>query len=234
VPARPLRAGERRALWLRDQLGISHTAPIADIVGAIEAAGVPVFLTPLPHGISGLANRLNGRWYVVADTTTSSAGRLRFTLAHELGHVAMDHEPSIDDPSTLRMRDAGDQQEVEANYFAAEFLIPRTAVLDRLTGAGDLDGTDEQAEFVTRVANDYGTTAWIPLYRLGTLDILDKFELAAVDEHLKSTVRSEALLDDVAGRFAGSSQTRQPTAHEARLRELEELNADDGNDDPAA
>ena len=88
-------AGERRAQALRDRLGIGETAAISDIVSVIEIAGVPVFLAPLPRGISGLANRLNGRWYVVADTTASSAGRLRFTLAHELGHVAMDHEPSI-------------------------------------------------------------------------------------------------------------------------------------------
>jgi Zn-dependent peptidase ImmA (M78 family) len=213
---------------------MSGTAPVADIVDVIEAAGVPVFLAPLPQGISGLANRLNGRWYVVADTTTSSAGRLRFTLAHELGHVAMDHEPSIDDPSTLKMRDTGDVQEVEANYFAAEFLVPRNAVLDRLSDAGDLDGTDEQAEFVTAVANDYGTTPWVPLYRLRTLDILDNHEIDAVDEQLKSTAAREGIFDDAAGRFAGSGHTRRPAAHEARLKELEKLNADDGNDDHAA
>ena len=193
-------------------------------MAVIDAAGVPVFLTTLPHGISGLANRVNGRWYVAADTASSSAGRLRFTLAHELGHVAMDHTPSVDDASTLRMRDSGDEQEVEANYFAAEFLLPRNAVYDRFeTAAGHPASIDQHIAFVEDVARDYGTTVWVPLYRLRTLDLLSNAEVAAVGERLRMAPSSEGDHDDVAAHIAGTGRTRMPPAHEMRLEMLQRL-----------
>ena len=47
----------------------------------------------------------------------------------------MGHTPSVDDELTLASR-TGDQQEVEANYFAAELLIPRAAVFDGFVAGG--------------------------------------------------------------------------------------------------
>jgi hypothetical protein len=54
----------------------------------------------------------------------------RFTAAHELGHFSLRHHPSLDDDSILRRmplqgEPIGDFQEIEADSFAVEFMMPR-------------------------------------------------------------------------------------------------------------
>lgn len=189
-------------------MGIGGSAPIPDIVELIESrATVPVFLTPLPHGIAGLASRFDGRWYIVGDSGGSIAGRLRFTLAHELGHILMGHEPAVDDDATLREGPdsrGSHEQEVEANYFAAEFLVPRDLVMDSLTGSRVPD-----LEFVQEIAALTGTTAWVPLYRIKTLDLLDTAAFWALQAEIQNapSVPSAA---DIAARYAQTGETRFP------------------------
>ena len=56
----------------------------------------------------------------------------RYTAAHELGHFLMNHEVSLDDESLIgfapRGQPHGDLQEVAADAFASEFLMPRWLV----------------------------------------------------------------------------------------------------------
>jgi len=184
-------------------MGLRDTEPISDLVELIEGrAAVPVFLAPLPRGIAGLASRLDGRWYIVGDTNNPNAGRLRFTIAHELGHILMGHEPAVDDDETLGSR-ASHPHEVEANYFAAELLVPRALVLDRLTGEANL-------EFVRTIAELAGTTLWVPFYRLKTLDILKPHEAMALQGAIQFADTPSRTLDDIVGTFAGTKETRIP------------------------
>ena len=188
-------------------MGLNDTDPVPDIVELIEReAAVPVFLTPLPRGIAGLASRFDGRWYIVGDSGGSVAGRLRFTLAHELGHVVMEHEPAIDDDETLREgtdRRGSNPQEVEANYFAAELLVPRGLVEDRLRMR------EPDLAFVQEIAALTGTTAWVPFYRIKTLDLLDRAALWK----LQAEIQEAPLVvgaEDTAARYAQSGETRFP------------------------
>ena len=56
----------------------------------------------------------------------------RYTAAHELGHFLMNHEVSLDDESLIGFAPRGnaydDLQEVAADAFASEFLMPRWLV----------------------------------------------------------------------------------------------------------
>lgn len=230
MPAQPPRIGELHARDLRQRLGLDECARIPDVVMTIEQTGVPVFLTPLPNGISGLANRLNGRWYVVADTNGASAGRLRFTLAHELGHIAMGHTPSIDDQTTLNLQSGKHDQEVEANFFAAEFLVPRNAIEDGYRAAGHPTDRDAQLAFILEAARTFGTTRWVPYYRLKTLDLLDTVSFTVLRTRLQDCSDLDADDRDVAAQVAGSGATRMPAGHRERLVRLSQLDADE--DDP--
>lgn len=222
MPAQPPHEGEQQAGELRKRVGLRELEPITDIVMLIERLGIPVFLTALPGGIAGLASRVNGRWYIVCDTSTSSAGRLRFTLAHELGHTFMGHAPSIDDTSTLDMHDPESPlQEVAANYFAAELLLPRHAVEDRFWAADEVDDIDGQLAVLDELANHYGTTLWVPLYRLRTLDLITHGEVAALRRSLAGRQPSDHR-QDVASAFAGTGQTRFPPDHDSREANLED------------
>lgn len=64
--------------------------------------------------------------------------RTRFTLAHELGHIAM-HAEELDELDVTAEPDHEERLEVEANLFAAHLLIP-DAALKRLANPrpGDL------------------------------------------------------------------------------------------------
>jgi len=68
----------------------------------------------------------DGRVYrIVCYRTEGNPARLRFTLAHELGHIVLRHAP--DDPAAER----------EADAFASHLLMPRP-VIDMLKAEGPL------------------------------------------------------------------------------------------------
>ncbi|MCW2997044.1 MAG: ImmA/IrrE family metallo-endopeptidase [Solirubrobacterales bacterium] len=231
MPAEPLRTEELAARRLRQSLRLGEVEPIADIVDAVESAGVDCFLTELPRPIAGLAGRVNGRWYVVADSTIRSAGRTRFTLAHEFGHVVMGHEPSVDDEDTLRARDGGALPlEVQANYFAAEFLLPRHAVEDRATARGVPFDADQITAWIEELAGDHGVTAWVALYRMRTVGLLGWAEQKAVEQRL-SPSRPPDTRGDTVSALAGTGATRMPKAYELRQRQLAEAGKDSDEDD---
>lgn len=60
-------------------------------------------------------------WLVYYDTKKVSLERLKFSLAHELGHIVMGHHGT--DPA----------EEIEADFFAAHLLIPRPILAEFLS-----------------------------------------------------------------------------------------------------
>lgn len=98
-----------------------------DVFGAILGTDLPLLLRPL-NGLLGVY--LNQPYPGILVTTERRLSIQRFTAAHELGHYELKHQPSLDDASILRRMvpqapSATGFQEVEANAFAAEFLVPR-------------------------------------------------------------------------------------------------------------
>ena len=56
--------------------------------------------------------------------------RRRFTIAHELGHYFLHHDPSVSpDETIVSLRSARTKKESEADLFAAELLMPKDHVL---------------------------------------------------------------------------------------------------------
>lgn len=97
-----------------------------DVFGAIGKLGATLMFQPL--------DRLLGA-YLPAEapgvliTTKRTLPVQRFTGAHELGHLYMNHEPSLDDEGILRRAPFSttsrlDRQEREADAFASMFLAP--------------------------------------------------------------------------------------------------------------
>lgn len=95
--------------------------PVGDLTACVEAAGGVVVARPFgtPH-LSGMSQSLSGEqpfFYLNADLP---ADHLRFTLAHEVGHVVMHELPSPGDP------------EREAHRFAGELLMPEEDIRPHL------------------------------------------------------------------------------------------------------
>ncbi len=98
------------------------SGPIKDLTRLMERAGVVVGESSF-HGasISGVTFAAPGRPPLVLLNRNHPADRLRFTLAHELGHLVMHRFP------TPNMED-------EANQFASAFLLPPLELKEELRG----------------------------------------------------------------------------------------------------
>lgn len=82
--------------------------------------------------VSGLVEIRDGK-HVIVFNASEPAVRQRFTIAHEIGHIALAHSTNSqgvlfrDDVSKF-MSGVVDYREVEANKFAAELLMPSSSV----------------------------------------------------------------------------------------------------------
>lgn len=118
----PLSVIEAVAAQTREKLGISFSGPIFNVTYAIEKAGHRVCTITNDFidiskidGASSPVLNANGRG-LIATTVKQDGGRVRFTRAHELGHLVL--HTSIR-PGIEKVR------ETEANLFAGAFLIPK-------------------------------------------------------------------------------------------------------------
>ncbi len=97
-----------------------------DVIAAFEDRHVPVMMRPL-DGLLGAYMRDPSPGVLI--NTRRPVSVQRFTAAHELGHVCLDHQPSLDGDDILRHSPfhpdrSEDAQEIEADAFASAFLLP--------------------------------------------------------------------------------------------------------------
>jgi Zn-dependent peptidase ImmA (M78 family) len=101
--------------------------------------GLPIIEHALPGDVSGALISSKGV-SAIAVNSANHMNRRRFTIAHELAHAKLGHKGDhdhIDWTFTVLRRDgksseATDVQEIEANTFAADLLIPREFLLKDL------------------------------------------------------------------------------------------------------
>ena len=130
-----IRNGVAKAARLHEELQ-SQTRMVAqlgsiDVFDTISSLDISLLLRPLD---SLLGAYLREPTPGILVTTKRSLSIQRFTAAHELGHFYLEHKPSLDDEQVLRRspfqtQGIPDLQEVEANTFAAAYLMPRWLVL---------------------------------------------------------------------------------------------------------
>lgn len=141
-----------------------------DIFGTINTLGVPLLLRPL-KGLLGAY--LNSPAPGILVTTERRMAVQRFTAAHELGHSHLGHDPSLDDEGILRRAMAqqasptppsGRLQEIEADAFAIEFLIPRWLIKwhadHQKWRAADFEKPDIVYQLSLRLGASYAATCW--------------------------------------------------------------------------
>jgi Zn-dependent peptidase ImmA (M78 family)/transcriptional regulator with XRE-family HTH domain len=110
---------ETIAAEVRKSMGLGD-GPIPDLVSAVEAAGAVVMVTDLDAArIDAIGNWPEGHRPIFMMNSAAPADRRRFSLAHEVGHAVMHQVPKPD-------------QEVEADRFASELLMPTNTVRGEL------------------------------------------------------------------------------------------------------
>jgi len=145
-----------------------------------KAEGLAVVESPFPSDVSGALLR-HGDVAAIAVNGRQSPNRKRFTVAHELAHYLLDHKDRdhIDWKFTVIRRDgkssqASDEQEIEANAFAANLLMPRQFLLEdvqiykNFNGEVEIDGIAQQA-----LARKYQVSEIALTYRLANLGLID-------------------------------------------------------------
>jgi Zn-dependent peptidase ImmA (M78 family)/transcriptional regulator with XRE-family HTH domain len=96
--------------------------PVNDLTAWVERAGCFVIHMTLPDAaMAGVTMRLPDLPPCIFLNSTLPADRMRFTLAHELGHLVLHRYPTKD-------------MENEANVFAAAFLMPSKDIAQAFVG----------------------------------------------------------------------------------------------------
>jgi predicted secreted protein len=109
-----------------------------DIVGAVTVLDIPLLFRPLT-GLWGAAITVADGIRGVLVTTKLGFSVQRFTLAHELAHVLLRHQTSLDETIGFAGRFGADSrptEELAADTFASELLAPRALMLAASTRHG--------------------------------------------------------------------------------------------------
>ena len=175
--------GAKRAREARADLGYTREGPLPDLVEAIEEkGGAHVVVLELPAGVAG-AYVARADCPLLFVNGHQALSRQRFTVAHEFGHHRMGHASVVDEQQAISGQ-LHDPQEVRANAFAAEFLMPRDAI--DAWGREYVDGA-VTLEQVLLLACEYGVSAQATRYALHNAGVLS------------DTRREQQLDEEIAG-----------------------------------
>jgi Zn-dependent peptidase ImmA (M78 family) len=229
-------AGEIKALEARREQGLGDARGL-DILDVVEERfDVPVLVERFNDDmIAGVLLRRAGGDRFVGVNADHHTIRQRFTLAHELGHLQMGHQARVDLAVDV-FGPGRNAEEVEANYFAAEFLAPRAAVRAWLEEHGLVDRAGD-ASTVAQLALEFGiafAAACFRLERAGVISTPAKKrlmkELAAAGPMLARRYAAHRLVDGLYALWRADDYPRVPrqtAAYAAQARDAGLLDDDE-------
>jgi Zn-dependent peptidase ImmA (M78 family) len=183
--------GAKRAREAREELGYTREGPLPDLLEVIEqVAAAHVVVLALPEGVAGAYVAKPGCPLLFVNGQQAPT-RQRFTLAHEFGHHHMGHSSVVDEQASIGAA-SNDPNEVRANAFAAEFLMPRDAV--RQWASRNIDGP-VTLEHVILFAYEYGVSTQAARYAFETANVITDWKRAELlDQEIKEGLHSELAL----------------------------------------
>ncbi|MFO6419240.1 ImmA/IrrE family metallo-endopeptidase [Hylemonella sp. W303a] len=164
---------EREAANARETAG-QHSIPVDPIAIAL-AHGAEIVEDNFADDLSGILIR-RGSLKTIAINQKDSLVRRRFTIAHECGHLILAHEGEIFvDKQVVNRRSATsslaiDEQEIEANQFAASLLMPRDEVVSHLDQLSK--SCSQRSALIELMARSFGVSKKAMEYRLVNLGLV--------------------------------------------------------------
>lgn len=151
-----------------------QSKPPVDVAFLAEKAGVNLVYDELDDDVSGFLIKNKGKVFLAVNSN-QHPNRQRFSIAHELGHYYLHLNSSsavfIDKTVYYRNVDSSSgkyQQEIEANAFAADLLMPKGMLEKELEKFGEeLTGMD-----IYRLANRFGVSQQAMELRLQNLGLI--------------------------------------------------------------
>lgn len=143
-----------------------------------KAHGAKIYYQSLEGDVSGFLYR-DPAHTVIGVNTHHAPVRQNFTTAHELGHLLL-HEQDhlhVDHGFRVRLRDdissqGIDEDEREANFFAASLLMPKEFLEADLANRDDVDVLDD--DFLRELARNYGVSTQALVNRLKNLGYINE------------------------------------------------------------
>ena len=179
--------GAKRARDARKALGYTPDEPIPDILEAIEdRGGAHALVLELTEGVAG-AYIAKPELPLVFVNGDQAITRQRFTLAHEFGHFRMGHSSVVDQQAMIGGVQR-DPNEVAANAFAAEFLMPREGT--KAWAESNVHG-EPTLEHVVVFANEYGVSAQAARYAFATAGVVGNERGAQLDAEIADELHVE-------------------------------------------
>lgn len=168
---KPLRVRYKRIQQEVNQLlqTIETSQPPVPVEDIAKARGIQIMHTDFNQEISGLLIRRD-EGSIIAVASEQAPARQRFTVAHELGHLMLHQgdELHVDKDFRVNLRSkksstAEDIEEIEANTFAAELLMPAIFLRRDLE---NMIFDIENAEQISELAKRYQVSTQAMTFRL--------------------------------------------------------------------
>ena len=127
--------------------------------------------------ISGMLYR-DEKQTIIGINSSHGRPRQRFTIAHEIGHLVLHKgELFVDQGVRLNFRDkrsslAEDQQEIEANKFAAELLMPEEMIRQEVQKCTTKKKITTEDQLMSELARVFDVSEQAMGYRLFNLGII--------------------------------------------------------------
>jgi Zn-dependent peptidase ImmA (M78 family) len=142
--------------------------------------GASISHRPFEDGVSGMLFRGDDDGMKLIGVNSShSSTRQRFTIAHEIGHLLLHKgRPMIlDAPGRVNMRDstssqATDAEEIEANSFAAELLMPSERTVEEFRKRMSAKGDKKVERVVAELAKRFDVSPQAMQFRLVNLNLV--------------------------------------------------------------
>lgn len=187
---------ERAAEACRNAWGIPLDEPVSGLGRVLERAGVVLSRIKLESEEVEAFSRFGPASVIEVDSVKDSGSRVRFDLAHELGHGVMHRGIRTGTPDT----------EAQADAFAGAFLLPRTQFRREFWTGGRLDWN-----YLLQLKGRWGTS-------VGTL-VRRAYELGVIDAATYRRARKHMYAQGWASGEPEEPAAEQPELLEAALRE---------------
>lgn len=164
------------ALKFLREAGITQ-APV-DVEKLAIRVGAKVSYEPFEGDLSGVLVKDHGS-VVIGVNSSHPNTRQRFTIAHECGHLLLKHigDIFVDQTVAVMKRDgrssmAIDQQEIEANRFAAELLMPEKMIVEAVKRRQQKKTDISASQIISELADEFQVSPQAMEYRLTNLGLL--------------------------------------------------------------
>jgi Zn-dependent peptidase ImmA (M78 family) len=147
-----------------------------------EAMGAIISRTVVEDELSGFIYRPGPSTAIIGVNQSHHENRQRFTIAHELGHMLLHAGDAVRWDRRLQFRREPDDpdedpedEEVEANYFAAELLMPARFLEKDLLNYefGDFMDNKFEKDVLVPLARDYKVSKQAMTIRLKDLGYIE-------------------------------------------------------------